>query len=339
MEAGALSEGRIFLTGSTGNAGRGVHAELVKLGTAITALVRRPTMLGGSRTVVAELATIDQLAEEISAATAIVHLGSPRSLDPDSVWRDEIRATRLMLAAWRRGPFVYVSSPRICAIPLERLDEHAPIDPETWFDIGKLVNEFQVRRAAADPVEDRGPGISLRPGAIFASGDRRNDRQTLSDVYHACRLGNTFLFDSEEGLETYGMSFIGAQDFGRAVATALSLEESGVYNVAGGDFTWRELIEAIDEQAGTKSDFVVRPDTRPGPGEFRVPQSRFYLDTSKFVSATRFVPQQSLDELVIEYVNAEKQSKPDTAPAPHARQHWLDQFMEPVPLRPSPIGR
>jgi nucleoside-diphosphate-sugar epimerase len=150
----------------------------------------------------------------------------------------------------------------------------------------------------------------LRPAYIFAINGRRHDRQQLSLTYVQCQLGSRFVFDSEEGLEKYGCAFIGGADFGRAVAAAVTRDVSGIYTIAGGFFTWRELIETINRLAGTKSDFVVRADTRPQSGEFRLPQSRTELDTTAFANATGFAPKETLEDLVEAFVRMERDSAP-----------------------------
>ena len=111
-------------------------------------------------------------------------------------------------------------------------------------------------------------------------------------------------------METYGTSFIGGADFGRAVAEALTIKVPGPYNVASGNFTWRKLLETMSRYAGTKADFVIRPSGQPEAGEWRLHQSKFYLDTSAFKTQTGFTPQQSFEELIEEFVLGEHKATP-----------------------------
>jgi nucleoside-diphosphate-sugar epimerase len=296
----------VFLTGGTGYAGSYVRAELLRRGIPVTALARKLIDLPGCRTVVGELATLDRLADEIAQADAIVHLGCARSQDCDTVLRDDISGTALLIDAWRAGPFVFTSSPTIHGRPQEILTENSPTQIDTWYDMGKIANELQLR--LAESKKNCGPSIRLRPGLVFATGERRYGDQYLGLFYLHCQLGSKFLFESEEGLETYGSSFIGGEDFGRAVADSLAIKVAGAYNVAGAFCTWRALIETINRYAGMHADFLIRPGAQPGPGEFRPPQSRTFLDVSALKAQIDFAPEQNLDELVRQFVEAERTS-------------------------------
>jgi nucleoside-diphosphate-sugar epimerase len=301
-----MSSTRIFLTGATGNVGRYVLAELTRRSFTVTALVRKPAEPTGFRTVVGELATVDRLAIEIGNAEAIVHLACSNAQEAETVLRDDILGTSLLINAWRSGPFIYVSSPTIYGLPQGVLTESSPIRAGHWYDASKISNEFQLR--LAEQHGQRGPGIRLRPGLLFSATERRHDQQYLSFFYRHCQLSSKVIFDSEEGLETYGSSFIGGADFGRAVAQSLGIKVAGPYNLAGGFCTWRELIQTINRYAGTCADFLIRPGAQPGAGECRPPQSRTFLDVSAFAAQTGFVPQQGLEELVQDFVRAERVS-------------------------------
>lgn len=298
----------VFLTGATGNAGSYVREELLRAGTNVTALVRKPTDLPGCRTVVGELASVGRLAGEISQADAIVHLACGRTRNTDSVLRDDVLGTALLIDSWHRGPFVYTSSRPLHGGP-GPLTEDTPLDTACWFEVGKLTNEFLLR--VAESSDRRGPAIRMRPSLIFGATDRRHDPgQMLSFFYLHCRRGSKFLFRSEEGLATYGASFIGGADFGRSVVVALSMKSGGAFNIAGGFCTWKSLIETINRVAATRSDCVVRRDVTPGNGEAVPPQSRTLLDTQAFVTQSGFAPRQALEEIVEEFVRAERTQQP-----------------------------
>jgi nucleoside-diphosphate-sugar epimerase len=301
-----MSGTRIFLTGATGNVGRDVVAELARRGLTVTALVRKPTELPGCRTIVGELATVDRLASEVGNAEAIVHLACSGTQETETVLRDDILGTSLLINAWRSGPFIYASSPTIYGLPQGVLTESTPIRAGHWYDAGKISNEFQLR--LAEQQGQRGPGIRIRPGLLFSTTSRGQDQDCLSFFYRHCQLGSKFIFDSEEGLESYGCSFIGGADFGRAVAHSLNIMVAGPYNVAAGFCTWRALIETINRCAGTRADFLIRPGAQAGTGECRPPQSRTILNVSAFCAQTGFAPQQGPEELVQAFVQAENVS-------------------------------
>ncbi len=294
----------VFLTGASGYSGQYVAAELAHRGHQLTVLARKPTIQPEYRVIRGELANLRQVANEIHSADTIIHLASPRSFEEDSVLQDDILGTSLLLDAWRTGPFIYASSATMYSVPIGDLTESSPIDLMHWHAVGKFCNELQLRLAACDGL--RGPAISLRPAIIFASNERHHDRHFLSDLVSRCRLGTKFLFDSEQDIEAYGSSFIGGVDFGRAVADSLQIKVSGAYNVAAGFCTWRNLIETINRCAGTKATFAFRRDGAVADREFILPQSRRCLDTGAFKAQTGFVPRQSFEELIEEFVRGEQ---------------------------------
>jgi nucleoside-diphosphate-sugar epimerase len=285
---------RVALTGATGFAGAEVLAEFARHGFETTALVRSPATLDGCQTIVGDLGNFGAFGTAVEAADAVVHLASSRSSAERDVYGDIDGATEL-IAHWKRGPFVLASSGML----------HRGL--ENAYALGKLVEEFALRVGAG--ARRPGPAIVLRPGIFLGGGARRDDRQILGRVVTAARTGATFLFASEEGLETFGSSFIGTADFSRAVCAALTLQQSGDFNVAGGFCTWRELIETVNRCAGTRARFMVRLQAPSAPGEVVLSQSRSYLNTAKFDAATSFVPQQSLEELVEDYLRAERATK------------------------------
>lgn len=299
-----MSARNIFLTGGTGYIGLNVVAELCKRGLAVTALTRKPLELPGCRTVVGDLANIGAIAHEIAAASAIIHLASSRSCQPD-LMKSDIVATENLIQAWRNGPFLLASSAMVGGWGPEPLSEQTPARVSSAYTLGKICNEFQLR--VAQSLDHRGPAIMLRPaGLLISTNHRRHSRQRFSILYQQCLQNCKFVFLSEEGLETYGSSFIGGTDFARAAADALNMTVSGSYNVAGGFCTWKLLIETINRIAGTRSNFIIRQNGGVESGEFLLPQSRTCLDDTAFKTQVGFIPQQSLEQLVEEFVAADR---------------------------------
>jgi nucleoside-diphosphate-sugar epimerase len=182
----------VFLTGATGHSGEAVLRELVRSGFEVTALVRKPTLLGGCRTAVAELSNVKSVAQEISRAEAIVHLASPGEFDEKSALRDDVLGTSYLLEAWRgTGPFLFASSPSVQQWSPLPIGENSPIDVRNWYEVQKFTNELQVRLAAAS--RPGSAGIVLRPGFFFGPSSRRDGRQFLSAVYQHCQLGGNFV--------------------------------------------------------------------------------------------------------------------------------------------------
>jgi nucleoside-diphosphate-sugar epimerase len=287
---------RVALTGATGFAGTEAVAEFARRGFETTALVRAAARLDGCQTVVGDLANPGAFGAAVEAAQAVVHLASSRSSARAAVYAD-VDGTAALLSHWKSGTFVLVSS----SVVQRGL--------ESGYALGKLTAEFALHVAPRGG--RRGAAVCLRPGVFLGGGPRRNYGQTLGRVFAAARRGSTFVFSSEEALETFGSSFIGTADFARALCAAVTLKESGDFDVAGGFCTWRELVETVNHRAGTRAQFTVRSGPPNGPAEAALPQARCLLDTAKFNAATSFVPQQSLEELVEDYLRSERTTDPN----------------------------
>ena len=288
----------VFVTGGTGAAGRYVVADLLRRGFRVKALVRQAVHLDGVETVIGDLARIAEVAPAVAASDAIVHLASTRSQDRETVLCEDVLGTASLLDAWRSGPFVHASSQTIYGVPRGVLRESTPVSVLDWYDLGKFCTEFAVRKAA-DSDSRRGPGISLRPPLLFTP----LPGQFLDLLLRECAAGRTFFFDSEEGWESYGSSYVGGADFAAAVAASLSLSRGGVFNVATGFCRWKDLLDSF-AAAGLPLRLAIRPGGRAGADESRLPQSRSELDASLLRERSGFAPQQEWPELVAELLAA-----------------------------------
>jgi nucleoside-diphosphate-sugar epimerase len=302
-----MANAGIFVTGATGSVGTYVVEELIRRGHPVTALVRQETQIAGCQTVVGDLANLSNATQAVEAADGIVHMGSPRSFARDVTYAD-YQGTARLIALWHRGPFIYVSSTTIHGVPQGPLNESSPIVITNWYDAGKAHNEAQLATAVADKKRKRGPGISLRPALVFSTNGRRHDHHFIGDFFTLCYRTHTAVFQSEEALETTGGSYIGGEDFGRAVADALAIKNSGPFTLAGDFQTWRTWIETINKYAGTKVKCIVRPGADVQPGEWRPPNSRTLLDSSAFKAQTHFEPRQSFEDLVHEFAARDRET-------------------------------
>ncbi len=299
---------RIFLTGATGNVGEAVGPVLLDQGHSLAVLVREPREIRGCSVVGGAIERIDRVAGEIAACDAIVHLARPRHADPSVAQDQDISGTGGLIEAWRKGVFLYASSSSVYGYAFRVLDERTRVAVWSPRALSKYANEMQLR--FAERTGGRGGAVILRPALILTTNPVRRRPHLLAAVYDKCRRGSRFVFESEQGLGAYGCTFIGGADFGRAVAAALTLDLSGIYNIGGGFFTWRELVETFNRVAGTKADCVVKAGGRLQAGEYQLPQSRSELDTAPFTKATSFAAQESITELVEAFVRAERTSAP-----------------------------
>lgn len=272
---------KVFLTGATGNVGRAVLAECQRRGLEVMALVRRERDLPGVRQVVGSLEEPDRYAAAVAEADAVIHLACSRSIEPADVLEQDVMGTLYLLETWRRGPFVFMSSQVVYGPPTGPLSEDAAYVPSCWYDLGKVVNELQVRMVAAG----RGPRIILRmPLLLFWT-----EAEFLGPIRHQLARGGGFTFGSGAGPDTFGSSYVTAGDIGRAVVGALAIERDGTFNVASGFTTWADLLEETGRRMGTRPRLIVRESGETLEGEMRLPQSRSALDTSAFERATGLV--------------------------------------------------
>lgn len=284
--------------------GRPVLAELLRRGYEATVLVHRTSALEGCRTIQARLSEAGKYAGEVASADGVIHLASTRSVERAPVVREDIYGTGLLLDSWRKGNFVYMSSQSVYGVPRGSLTEDHPLSPVCWYDIAKSCCEQQI--AIEMPKPGRGVGVPLRMALLFGPGGHGRGDQFLESVYPHCARGDVFAFKTEEALETAGSSFVGPEDLARALVDSLELKTAGPFNISSGFCTWRVLIETICGKAGFKPKFALAKDLPPGAKYVPMPQSRSYVDSSKFYKTAGFTPRQDLDVLLDGFIRSQK---------------------------------
>ena len=290
------------MTGATGTCGPFVVRELLSSGHDVTAHARRPAIVEGCTNVSAELYAFGTLHRHIQSADGIIHLACTRTKRRNMVVTSDILGTGTLLDMWERGTFVFASSQMVYGTPTEPATEETPIQPNSsWFDVGKYVNEFQL--AAACDQNKRGAGVALRIPAVLSSS--RGKWQTLDMLYNDMMRGATFIFESQEALDSAGSDFIGVRDLAKGFVSALSIAKSGTYNITGGYFTWRELLDGLVKLTGVKGKFMIRPGGVRSEMEAQVPQRQSRLDGSKFQAAVPdFAPTETVEAILEEYAIA-----------------------------------
>lgn len=246
----------------------------------------------------------------------IIHLASTRLKRRNSVITSDILGTGTLLDLWQRGPFVYASSQMVYGLGDEPMTEQTPVDPtSSWYDMGKYVCEFQLKSACDR--EGRGAGIALRIPAVLSASRGRG--QTLDMLYRDMMRGATFIFDSEETLETAGSDYISGPDLGKAFASALAISTSGPYNIATGYFTWKELLDGLARTTGAKGRFMIREGGSLGPLEARLPHRQSRLDISRFKSIVHMEPGETVKQIIDDFAASVKHdvsALPESEPPP-----------------------
>jgi dTDP-4-dehydrorhamnose reductase len=153
--------------------------------------------------------------------------------------------------------------------------ETAKLDPQSWYDLGKVVCEYMVRAA---PTAHR---IVFRAPLVLSSNNARNGRQWLGALYDALLSGMGFGFESEEAQRTAGSEILIAEDFAAYVASAIGRPRSGTFNISGGFVRWCDMIDVLARAAGVRPQIVYFDPDRPLPHSvFRLPQRASRLDCS-----------------------------------------------------------
>lgn len=283
--------------------GRPLTAELLRRGHDVTVLVHRNAAVAGCRTIQARLSEAGKYAGEVAAAEGVIHLASTRSVERAPVVGEDIYGTGLLLDSWRKGNFVYMSSQSVYGVPRGPLTEEHPLSPMCWYDIAKVCCEQQL--AIEPSLPGRGVGVPLRMALLFGPGGSGRGDQFIETIYPHCARGNVFAFNSEEALETAGSSFVGPEDLARALADSLELKTAGPFNISSGFCTWRELLEGLCKRAGfSKPKLALKKDLPPGSQFVPMPQSRSFVDASKFYKAANFSPRQELGGLLDVFVRS-----------------------------------
>ncbi|HEY1729176.1 MAG TPA: NAD(P)-dependent oxidoreductase [Candidatus Baltobacteraceae bacterium] len=304
---------RILVTGATGTCGPFVVRELLARNYEVTAHARRPAIVEGASNISAELYAFGTLHRHIQAADGgIVHLACTRTKRRNMVVTSDILGTGTLVEMWERGPFILASSQMVYGASNEPATEETPVQPtSSWFDMGKYVNEFQLGQVCDR--EKRGAGIALRIPVVLSAS--RGKFQTLDMLYNDMVRGATFVFESDEALETSGSDYIGVRDLAHAIGSALAIKQSGAYNVSCGYFRWRELLDGLVKLTGVKGKFMIRPGGVRTDMEAQLPQRQSRVDASKFQAAVPdFAPIETVEQILDEYAVAIGKAPQPVAP-------------------------
>ncbi|MFF3430473.1 condensation domain-containing protein [Streptomyces sp. NPDC002602] len=262
-----IRPGTVLVTGATGGVGAFVVRELAAQGRPVLALARPESahLIAGEGVDVIEgdLTDLAGLRDAVAHADAIVH--SACTFTRHDV---DLAAMEAMVDAWRRGPFVFVSSVDAYGHPdTDRVAEEAPPhEPVSPYGRAKLDCEALLLRAAG--TEGRGGASAVRSPIVWGAHDRLREQLrwgAIGTLYQSAREGRPIELPrpGTGGHPWYGVAWVHAAALARAVAESLDRPVGGVANASSGHVSWRDLALDLTELLDTRADLRETDDVPP----------------------------------------------------------------------------
>lgn len=280
--------GTVLVTGATGGVGAFVLRELAARGRPVLALARPESAhliaAEGVDVVEGDLTDLDGLREAVASADAIVHAACTFTR-PEV----DVAAMEAMTGAWRRGPFVFVSSVDAYGHPAgDRVaEESASSDPLSPYGKAKLDCEALLLRAAG--TDGRGGASAVRSPIVWGPHDRLRDQLrwgATGRLYQAARRGGPIELPRPDtaGHPWYGAAWVHAAALARAVTACLDLPVHGVANACSGHVSWRELAHDLTELLGSDSEIHETDEVH------RDLDHHWHYDSSRLAAPLRALP-------------------------------------------------
>lgn len=290
---------RVLVTGASSNLGTFVLPALCEAGYDPVAVVHSGDVDDRYASIRCDLSR--PLPESVTAQTwdGIVHLASSGAQTHQEILDIDITAMHQLLAQWTRGPFIYCSSQTVYGVPQGVLSEEHPLDPVTPYDWGKVANEFRLLQQAK---ETGRPANGLRIGLLCGPNQSDKTPQYLDMMTAALMEQRRFVFPSDKAMYLGGTSILGGQDAGRAFATALTLKQSAMWNVAGPYCCWRDILDGIAARLGLAVEMCVAGSDARHQEDFILPGSVSNVPATKFAAATEWSSQENLESILDTYV-------------------------------------
>ncbi|MFB6510971.1 condensation domain-containing protein [Streptomyces virginiae] len=251
----AVRPGTVLVTGATGGVGAFVVRELVAQGRPVLALARPESAhliaTEGVDVIEGDLSDLAGLRDAVAQADGVVHAAC-------TFTRHDIdrAAMETMVDAWRRGPFVFVSSVDAYGHPAtDRVAEEAPShEPVSPYGRTKLDCEAMLLRAAG--TEGRGGASAVRSPIVWGAHDRLREQLrwgAIGTLYQAARQGHPIDLPrpGTDGHDWYGAAWVHAAALARAVVACLDRPVHGVANACSGHVSWHDLAQDLTELLGT----------------------------------------------------------------------------------------
>ncbi len=247
----SVRQGTVLVTGATGGVGAFVLRELAAQGRPVLALARPESahLVDGEGVDVVEgdLADLDSLREAVASADAVIHAACT-FVRPEV----DVTAMRAMVEAWRRGPFVFVSSVDAYGHPAgDAVAEGAPSrQPLSPYGRAKLDCERILLDAAG--TEGRGGASAVRSPLVWGPHERLRDQLrwgATGMLYQAVsqRRPVGLPRPGAHGHAWYGAPWVHAAALARAVTSCLDVPVHGVANAVGGHVSWHDLTTRLAE--------------------------------------------------------------------------------------------
>lgn len=246
----------ILVTGGTGLTGRFVVEELLRRGREVRVLCRSEAAAGPLdprvERALGDLGDRDSLERAARGVDGIVHAAC--TFTDEAV---DIAAMAALLAGWRSGPFVFVSSLDVYGFAGPgQITEDTPVaEAYTDYARGKVACERMLAEAAGRA--GRTDHVALRAPYIW--GPHPTARTRL--VPQRLRDGRPIVLPGVEPDEwrQYRDVWVDVRDLAIIVAESLARPAGGPLNVLSGHFVWHDLYAALIRLTGSDSAIVHRP--------------------------------------------------------------------------------
>lgn len=260
-------EGTVLVTGGTGGVGAFVLRELAAQGRPVLALARPESAhlvaRDGVEVVEGDLTDLDGLRAAVRSADAVIHAACTFT-SPEV----DVAAMRVMVDAWRGGPFVFVSSVDAYGRPAEGwvaedLPSRQPLSP---YGQAKIDCEQLLLRAAR--TEGRGGASIVRSPIVWGPHDRLRDQLrwgATGSLYQAALAGEAITLPrpGTAGRDWYGAPWVHAAALARAVTACLDTPVHGVANALSGHVSWTDLAGELRRLLGSVSEIQLTETVHP----------------------------------------------------------------------------
>lgn len=289
---------RVLVTGANGFIGSYVCKELIRNGHEVVGLARTSKNRNGLAACyyvdIASEVEIRALAKQLGKIEAIIHCAaylSYQDFDSRIMMVNAAGTQNVVTLAKQMGckKLIYFSSAPVIGVPqIHPITEEHPLEPKTMYHVSKLAGEYIVRASGLSVVILRVPspvGIGMNPRTI------------LPTFVSCCMLGEDMIL---HGKGTRKQNYIGVQDIARAVALALSRDESVCYNLSGHLISNQKLALLCRETTGSSAKIVFsgQPDSAD--------EQIWDISGQKIFQELGFVPQVSLKDSILELANMQK---------------------------------